>query len=677
MRGAGVEVPVSALLESGLPRRGRHRAPPYARVVLTASEVAPARRVLSTLVQFVCAAVVAAAVAGVGLFAFARVQWPAFNSSNVTQAITTVLQVAALAVLAVSVWMLRRHRWPLAARVLSWAGLSALVTVTLGMPLAATKLYLHGISVDQEFRTEYLTRFTDSAALHDMTYTDLPPFYPAGWFWVGGRVANVLGMDGWEAFKPYAIASLAVAAAIAAVLWSELVRSDLAVLVTTATTAIVLAYGSPEPYGAVIALLLPAALVLAWGAFAPVRVSGSDRYRKRARQGWGAVVGTGLFLGLAATFYTLYLGLAAFAVVVMAVVAGALAWRAAGTWRATIPVLIRLAVIAAISVLVALIVWLPFALDVLGGASLAGSGTATHYLPDAGARLPLPMFHASLIGLLCLLGTVWLVGRASSSRRAQALGLGVVAVYLWCLASMAVTAIGTTLLAFRLEVILLVLLGAAGTFAFVDFTRWIVLTTSENRRVRWSLVTVGALGALAFTQNIPQVLTGEITLAYTDTDGNGERADQRPPGAASYFAEVDETITSQLGRDRDDIVVLTADTTFLAYYPYYGFQALTSHYANPLADFPARAAAIAEWSELGTPDELLAAWDAAPWRAPDAVVFRQNAEGYTLRLAEDVYPNDPNVRRYTVTFPKALFDDPRFIVTEVGPFVVVTRAEAA
>ncbi|MCK8671062.1 galactan 5-O-arabinofuranosyltransferase [Rhodococcus sp. HM1] len=650
-------------------------------MVLTASEVAPARRVVSALTQFACAAVVAAVVAAVGLFAFARVQWPAFNSSNVTQAITTVLQVAALAVLAVSVWMLRRRRWPWVARVLSWAGLSGLVTATLGMPLAATKLYLHGVSVDQEFRTEYLTRFTDSAALHDMTYADLPPFYPAGWFWVGGRVANVLGMDGWEAFKPYAIASLAVTAAVAVVLWSELVRSDLAVLVATATTAIVLAYGSPEPYGAIIALLLPAALVLAWGAFAPVCLSGGpDRHKgtpQGTRQGWGAVLGTGLFLGLAATFYTLYLGLAAFAVVVMAVVAAALAWRAAGTWRAVVPVVVRLAVMAAIAVVVALIVWLPFLLEVLGGAQLAGSGTATHYLPEAGARLPLPMFHASLIGLLCLLGTVWLVGRASSSRRAQALGLGVVAVYLWYLASLALTAVGTTLLAFRLEVILLVLLGAAGTFAFVDFTRWIVLASSDNPRVRWSLVAVGALGAVAFTQNIPQVLAGEITVAYTDTDGNGERADQRPPGAASYFAEVDETITSQLGRDRHDIVVLTADTTFLAYYPYYGFQALTSHYANPLADFPARAAAIAEWSELETPDELLAAWDAAPWRAPDAVVFRQNAEGYTLRLAEDVYPNDPNVRRYTVTFPKALFDDPRFTVTEVGPFVVVTRAGSA
>ncbi len=88
--------------------------------------------------------------------------------------------------------------------------LSAFAVVTLAMPLAATKLYLLGISVDQQFRTEYLTRLTDSAALQDMTYADLPPFYPAGWFWIGGRVANLIGMHGWEAFKPWAIVSIAV-----------------------------------------------------------------------------------------------------------------------------------------------------------------------------------------------------------------------------------------------------------------------------------------------------------------------------------------------------------------------------------------------------------------------------------------------------------------------------------
>ncbi|MEE2031151.1 galactan 5-O-arabinofuranosyltransferase [Rhodococcus chondri] len=623
------------------------------------------------------AVVVAALVAAIGLFAFAQVQWPAFNSSNVTQAVTTVLQFVALAVLGLSVFLLRRHRWVWGARVLSWAALSGFVTVTLGMPLAATRLYLHGISVDQEFRTTFLSRLTDSAALRDMTYADVPPFYPAGWFWIGGRVANVLGMDGWEAFKPYAIGSLAVAAVLALVLWSELVRSDLAVLVATATTAIVLAYGSPEPYGAVIALLIAPALVLAWGALMPVRGSGSGAYRKHARQGWGAVLGTGLFLGVAATFYTLYLGLAAFAVTVMAVAAAVLSRRATGSWRAAVPVLVRFVAIAVIAMLVALIVWAPFLLEVASGGSTAGSGTATHYLPDAGARLPLPMFHLSLVGLLCLLGSVWLIGRAASSRRAQALGLGVVAVYVWFLASMAVTAVGNTLLAFRLEVILLVLLGAAGAFAFVDFSRWISLATSDNPRVRRVLVAVGALGAVAFAQNIPQVLANEITVAYTDTDGDGQRADQRPAGAASYYAEVDEILTARLGPERDEHVVLTADTAFLAYYPYFGFQGLTSHYANPLADFPGRAAAIEEWAALESADELLAAWDSLQWRAPDAVVFRQGAEGYTLRLAEDVYPNDPNVRRYTVTFPKDLFDDPRFTVTEAGPFVVVTRDAGA
>jgi len=283
------------------------------------------------------------------------------------------------------------------------------------------------------------------------------------------------------------------------------------------------------------------------------------------------------------------------------------------------------------------------------------------------------MIHFSLTGALCLLGTIWLVARASTSRRAQALGVGVVAIYLWSLLSMAFTVLGSTLLSFRLEPVLIVLLGAAGVFGFVEFAGWLVLATSDNPRVKGAVLVIGVLGALSFVQNIPKFLDSDIAVAYTDTDGNGERADQRPPGAAAHYTAVDELIRAQIPRDRDDTVVLTADTSFLSFYPYLGFQALTSHYSNPLADFAGRAHTIAEWSELETPDQLVTALDTAPWRAPDAFVFRQGPDGYTLRLAEDVYPNDPNVRRYTVTFPKELFDDPRFTVSETGPFVVVTR----
>jgi galactan 5-O-arabinofuranosyltransferase len=597
-----------------------------------------------------------------GLYAFSLIQWPSFNGSHVTRAITTVGQVASFVLIGVSVWLLHRGIRPLVAKTLSWIGLSAFVTVTLGMPLAATKLYLFGVSVDQEFRTEYLTRLTDTAALRDMTYADLPPYYPAGWFWVGGRVANLLGLDGWEAFKPYAIGSLAVACVVALVLWSHLVRRDLAVLVATAVTALALAYASPESYGAVIAVFVPPVLVLAWGALA----------RSGGRSGWAAVVGVGAFLGFAATFYTLYLGFAAFTVTLMALVVAAVSVRESRSWRAALTPAYKLITMAVIAGLIALIVWAPYLKASLTGAT-AESGTALHYLPDAGASLPFPMLQLSLLGALCMIGTIWIVVRIKDSRRAQALGMGVVAAYLWSLLSMAVTAIGTTLLGFRLEPVLLLILGAAGVFGFVDGARALYLVAGESTRVRTVTVVVGVVGALAFAQDIPHVLQNEIDVAYTDTDGDGVRADQRPPSAVSYYADVDAALQAAVPRSRDDTVVLTADTTFLAYYPYFGFQGLTSHYANPLAQFDARAAAIADWATSENSDQLIDKLSVTPWRAPDAFLFRRGADGYTLRLAEDVYPNDPNVRRYTVSFPESLFDDPRFEVQDIGPFVLVTR----
>ncbi|WP_433685965.1 galactan 5-O-arabinofuranosyltransferase [Nocardia sp. CA-119907] len=683
------------------------------------------RHIGSGVGEAVLAAAVATVVAAIGLVAFSMVQWPAFNSSNVTRALTTVGQVGAAVLLGVAIWLVRARRWPWVAKALSWVGISTFVTVTLGMPLAATKLYLFGVSVDQEFRTEYLTRLTDGAALHDMTYADLPPFYPAGWFWIGGRVANVLGMDGWEAFKPYAIGSLAVVAVIAYVLWSKLIRADWAIGVSAATTAVTVAYASPEAYSAVIVLLLPPALVLAWGAlYRPLEVtsapasgvegatggaaasghaaapgvddtagsaavsdgaaasgdeSTSDRGADRAETagGWGAVLGAGLFLGMAASFYTLYFAVAAFAVGLMGLVSAGLAVHrsrrsaeSGSVWRAAVPPLARLVVIGAIAGVVALIVWLPFVLKMLGG-TMPSSGTAFHYLPEGGAELPLPMAEFSLPGAFFLLGTAWLGLRAGSSRRAQALGIGVVAIYLWCLLSMTATAAGTTLLSFRLTPVLEVLLAAAGAFGFVEGAREAYRALNEPGRLEIAVIVVAVVGALAFTQDIPRVLKPEITTAYTDTDGHGERADKRAPGAAAYYREIDAALLAQTGRARSDSVVLTADTSFLSFYPYYGFQALTSHYANPLADFAGRAATIEAWSKLESPTALVDAVAKSPWRAPDAFLFRSSGDDYTLRLAKDVYPNDPNVKRYTVSFPKRLFADPHFTTTDIGPFTLV------
>ena len=608
-----------------------------------------------TVGHLLVAALIAVLLSAVALTAIARVQWPAFPSSNQLHALTTVGQFACLAAL-LGAGMLWRRGKQLLARLTAVVFLVAFVLATLAMPLGATKLYLFGISVDQQFRTEYLTRFTDSPALADMTYAGLPPFYPPGWFWIGGRAAALTGTPGWEMYKPWAITSIAIAVALAFVLWSALIRFESALIVTVTTAAVTLAYASPEPYSAMITALLPPVLVLAWSGL-----------RGQARGGgWVAVVGTGIFLGISATIYTLLPGLAALTVTVMAALL-------AVTRRSWEP-LLRLAVAGVIALLIALITWLPFLLRAARD-PMSGTGSAQHYLPADGAVLTFPMLQFSLLGALCLLGTLWMILRARSSVRAGALAIGVLSIYLWSLLSMLTTLAGSTLLSFRLQPTLTTLLAAAGAFGFIELTQ--VAAARWGRRLIPVAVVVGLAGGMAFSQDIPDTLRPDIAVAYTDTDGDGQRGDRRPPAAEKFYPQIDAAIVAATGRPRDETVVLTADYSFLAYYPYLGFQGLTSHYANPLAQFDERAAAIGDWSDLTTPAEFVRKLDELPWQPPTVFLMRRGAgtgsgSTYTLRLAEDVYPNQPNVRRYTVELDSALFADD-FTVKDIGPFVLAIR----
>jgi galactan 5-O-arabinofuranosyltransferase len=632
-------------------------------------------------VALAAAVLVASGVAVVSLIAISQVEWPAFPSSNQLHALTTVGQVGCLAGLVAVGWVWRSARSRgrrLLARLGGLVFVSAFTVVTLGMPLGATNLYLFGISVDQQFRTEYLTRLTDSPALHDMTYIGLPPFYPPGWFWIGGRVAALTGTPAWEIYKPWAITSITIAVAIALVLWWRMIRFEYALIVTTATAAVTLAYSSPEPYAAMITVLLPPVLVLTWsGLRAGARERDATVTLEPERddsvtfggQGWAAVIGSGLFLGFTATWYTLLFGYTAFTIALMALLLAAARWRRDGL-KAALDPLRRLALITVIALAIASITWLPFLVRAARD-PVSNTGSAQHYLPADGAQLTFPMLQFSLLGALCMLGTLWLVVRARSSVRAGALGIGVLAIYLWSLLSMLATLARMTLLSFRLQPTLSVLLVAAGVFGFLE----VVLALRENSRAIVPVAgAIGLAGAIAFSQDIPDVLRPDLTIAYTDTDGHGQRGDRRPASSEKFYSAIDAAIQHVTGKPRDQTVVLTADYSFLSYYPYWGFQGLTSHYANPLAEFDKRAAQIEGWAKLKTADELIHALDTLPWPAPTVFLMRRGAGStYTLRLAEDVYPNQPNVRRYTVDLKAALFADPRFAVETIGPFVLAIR----
>ncbi|HEY2197448.1 MAG TPA: arabinofuranosyltransferase, partial [Mycobacterium sp.] len=389
------------------------------------------RNALATVGHMVIAVAIAAAVSVISLTAIGRVQWPAFPSSNQLHALTTVGQVGCILGLLCAGWVWRRGRGRMWARLLALVFISAFSVVTLGMPLGATKLYLFGISVDQQFRTEYLTRLTDSSSLHDMTYAGLPAFYPPGWFWVGGRIAALTGTPGWETFKPWAITSITIAIAVALVLWWRLIRFEYAVIVTAATAAVTLAYSSPEPYSAMITVLLPPVLILTWSG-----LRGGARERDATvppeaerdcgvtfgNRGWAAVIGAGIFLGVAATCYTLLLAYSAFTVLLMALALAAS--RRRDGLKAALDPIRRLAVIGVITVAIASTTWLPFLLRAARD-PVSNTGSAYHYLPADGAELTFPMLKFTLLGALCLLGTLWLVVRARSSVRAGGLAAGV------------------------------------------------------------------------------------------------------------------------------------------------------------------------------------------------------------------------------------------------------------
>lgn len=613
----------------------------------------------------------AAATIGGGLLAFASwfvlhsMSLPAFGGSLVTRALssagTVVLLLAVTALL--YYWASRgpgaRPKWAeLLTYAVSYLSPAGLVVTTLAIPLGSTRLYLDGISVDQEFRTEYLTRMTAQFGLHDMAYIDVPSYYPAGWFLGGGRLAALLGIPGWEAFQPWALITLAAAGSLLVPVWQRLSGSlPVAAGIALLTTALVISTTADEPYAAVVAMGLPALTVMA---------------RRALAGAWSATAGVIVFLGLSATFYTLHTAVGALIVVVLAF-AVCLAER---SWRP----LLKLVLMGVGSMAIAATVWGPYVWATLTAAPSSGA-TAMNYLPESGARIPLPMFAASVIGVMCLLGLVWLIARVLEPD-ARAMLIGLLVMYGWIVASMISTLAGRTLLGFRLEAPVTLMLATAGVFALADLRLngveklWpAALNPGIARTAGTVMAVIILLAGVGYAQSIPNRLHGPIDLAHTDTDGYGERADKFAPDAGKWYPRIDEVLRDA-GLDPVRSVVWTDERNFQAYYPYYSFQALTSHYANPLGEFDRRNQAIGEWANIDDPDELVTAMDADPWPGPDAIIVRGDSTDpdgrYVIDVADDIYPNNPNVLFRGIAFDPDVFEG-HWATTQVGPFVVLIR----
>jgi galactan 5-O-arabinofuranosyltransferase len=327
-----------------------------------------------------------------------------------------------------------------------------------------------------------------------------------------------------------------------------------------------------------------------------------------------------------------------------------------------------------------LVVWAPYVLAMLRGAH--NMNLAARYLPADSAVLPTPMTSTSVTGALCLAGLGWIVLNIRRNPTAQALAIGVAAAYLWYLLSNLAIAAGTTLLAFRVEPVLVTMLsiGAAlGAMQLLDQVRgWAhrSLVRLSVPSVRPLAMVLGLITAFTLLQQIPSQNQSEVNHAYSNYYPTGfDPAGKRDPNDLSaWLPELTDTVSTLTGRKPDQLVLLTDNWTLLSVQPYWSFQASTPHYANPVAGFDARRAEVAAWAAARTPAQLVTELNASRFRAPDVFVLRQQSDGgLHISLSSDMFPKEPNVGYYDVRFDPALFDSSAFTARVVGQFTVVVR----
>lgn len=626
-----------------------------------------------TIASIAVSGVAGAALTLAAWFVLKTLSLPSFGTSNVTRAFSTVTLVTVIIILsATSWWRLRLEhartgpedritpwKYWLTCAIL-WLGPAGVVVGAAAIPLAPTKLWLDGVSVDQQFRTQFLTRMTDTWHLVDMNYKDIPSYYPATWFWLGGRLANLLGLSGWEVFQPWALVSLAGAGCMLVPVWHRLAGSlVVGAGMAVASISVALVVGGAEPYSAIVAMGAPAAAIMAGRALAGNRL---------------ALIGVTLYLGLSAATYTVFT--AVMAVTIFLVAISMLRLKA----------LLNGVLIALGAGVIALISWGPYLAAVLSGTPKSGA-TALHYLPQSGALIPLPFFSLTIIGAMCMIGLVYLIARISDPD-VRYLATFLLVAYGWVIASMVASLAGTTLLGFRLDVVIVLILVTAGVIGIAELRIYGVdavypeqLTARGQQLVTTVMIVVLCFGAISYVQRIPIMTSAAIDRAYTDTDGDGNRADLFAPGAAAFYTALDAEIRSHFP-DRSEPIILSDEKAFLAFYPYFSFQAMTSHYANPLGEFDRRNTRIEQWANdswdtLADPAAFEAALTGTAWAAPDVFILRgtldDTATGWKFDLAEDIYPNDPNVRFTGILFNPAVFGSPNWAVAQVGPFIVASH----
>ncbi|WP_333619231.1 arabinofuranosyltransferase [Dietzia sp.] len=576
--------------------------------------------------------------------------------------------------------------------------------------LYGTPHYLNGVNGDQLNRVAYLGRFASSPALADAFYRDVAPFYPAAWFWVGGRLAALTGIPAWEFYKPWSIVTMSFAAALAFVAWRAVVGPRMAIALALATAVIGLQIAAYEPYSWLFIAVLPVVAIVA------------QRIADRR-----IAAGLGVFLGIAAISYTL---IAAVAVLIVTAAAAFAFFRTPRDGRGTrLRILTSWLGAGVLSAVIALFFWGPYLFARLTAKPHERS-VATDYAPASAIEWPMPMFEYTGVGVLSAAGLAWLVWTLAGTRFghysseaaapaapsaparlprstevASALALLAGIGYLWFWLS-GLRALGaSTLLPFRLTPVIGLAFACAGVFALRSAWRaastWAADRPGRPLLPRQVAALAGVVLAAITVHGVQASSEEDIDFAATATASSGP-----PQAVVTAISDVTGGAAPQ------DIEVLSDDPTLFMFEPYWAFQAPAAAYASPNGRFEARNGEIEAWSKASTGRELAAAIKTSEFGAPDALVLtvqpaapavqssgaqasaaqgsdtkgpgdaagaapsaaaqKPAMESWVYSEIHNTMPLEGNINKVPLAFDPAVFSDPAlFRVEKAGSMVVI------
>ncbi|MEU4245398.1 arabinofuranosyltransferase [Actinoplanes sp. NPDC026619] len=553
-----------------------------------------------------------------------------------------------VAVLAVgAVWWARRsgRTWDADLLPALFGGLGSL---TLLIALHGTPFDILGLTGDQTFRQEAVTRFADTWHLDDYMYKGLPAYYAPAYFWVLGRVAAIADITPWHMLKLGTITVAFVAPILSYLLWRRIVAVRTAAIISA--TALVVPWLT-EAYAAIVVVtFIPWWLEVGFGL--------TRKGVKRLHPVLLGLIGAAFFL-----CYYYFFFIIPFVLVLHYFVARHGGWH---SWRETG----RTAVILGIAAAGSAIYWAPLAWSMLTSPNVESLNNRWIILESG--TLALPFFEPSVFGALCLTGLVFLVVTAREAL-SRALLILLVALYVWQVAGFPFMLADQPLMSFRMRELVPVVLLAAAAMAGVRLAGY--ATEHLSRDVVGRLAVAGGLLLVVFAGDrfVFSVLDS-AKVAHNQTMPFGDlppyhredaQASAIPPGPAA--AAIDEMYTGD-----GHPVVLTNRYELMAIKPYYGFVEFNANYSHPSSQFHPRIDYVRQLAAATTPAQFAAGFDNNPYDKIDVLVLGlKDKDNLIFVYGDDAFPF--GTVNTEITIPRKLVQPKYFDIKQIGNDVVAVR----